>query len=77
MVIKILGSGCPNCKKLEQNARTAAETLNLNATFEKVTAIDDIIDYGVMKTPGLVIDEVLKSTGKVLSVDEIIDILKA
>ena len=76
MHIKILGSGCPNCKKLEENARKAVETLNLEATYEKVTAIDDIIDYGVMKTPGLVINETLKSAGKVLSVDEIIAILK-
>lgn len=76
MIIKILGSGCPNCKKMEENARKAVETLNLEATYEKVTAIDDIIDYGVMKTPGLVINETLKSAGKVLSVDEIIAILK-
>lgn len=76
MVIKILGSGCPNCKKLEQNTIKALESLDLKATIEKVTSIDDIIDYGVMKTPGLVIDETLKSSGKVLTVEEIITILE-
>ncbi|MFU8793334.1 MAG: thioredoxin family protein [Acholeplasmataceae bacterium] len=75
MVIKILGSGCPNCKKLEENTIKALEALKLEATIEKVTAIDDIIDYGIMKTPGLVIDDKVKSYGKVLTVQEIIDII--
>ncbi len=71
MIIKILGTGCPKCKKLEENARQAASELGLTAEIEKVADLDDIMDYGVMMTPALVIDEKVKSSGKVASVDEI------
>lgn len=71
MHIKILGKGCKNCDKLAQNAKTAAEDLGINATIEKVTDLDDIVNYGVMKTPALVVDESLKSQGKVLAVSQI------
>ncbi|HOJ63182.1 MAG TPA: thioredoxin family protein [Spirochaetota bacterium] len=71
MVIKILGTGCPKCKTLEENARKAIEMAGVNATIEKVTEINKIMDYGVMMTPALVIDEIVKSVGKVLSPDEI------
>ncbi|MGE5631061.1 MAG: thioredoxin family protein [Caulobacteraceae bacterium] len=71
MVIKILGPGCANCKKLEENAREAAVQLGIDATIEKVTDFKDILSYGVMKTPGLVVDEQLKANGRVLTVDEI------
>ncbi len=71
MIIKILGSGCANCKKLEENARKAAEELGLDAAIEKVTDFKDILSYGVMKTPGIVVDEQLKSSGRLLTVEEI------
>lgn len=71
MNIKILGTGCTNCKKLEENARKAVEELGLDATIEKVTEIKDIMKYGVMKTPALVVDEKVKIMGRVATSDEI------
>lgn len=71
MIIKILGSGCPNCKKLHENTEEAVKSLGLDAAIEEVMDIDKIIDYGVMKTPALVVDEKVKSSGRVLSTDEI------
>lgn len=75
MVIKILGTGCPRCKALEEAARTAASELNIEANFEKVEDIVDIMNYGVMHTPGLVIDEKVILTGRVPSVNELKDLL--
>jgi len=72
MVIKILGTGCPKCKLLEEHAKKAIESSGISATIEKITDINKIIDYGVMATPGIVIDEKVVSTGKVLSVEEIV-----
>ena len=71
MNIKILGSGCANCQKLEALAKQAAEELNISANFEKVKEINKIIDYGIARTPGLVINEEVKSAGKIPSLDEI------
>ncbi len=75
MIIKILGGGCPNCKKLHENTEEALKELNLEATIEEVKDIDQIIDYGVMKTPALVVDEKVKSSGRVLSTAEIKQLL--
>lgn len=77
MVIKVLGTGCKNCIKLEENVKQALKELNLEAEVVKVKDFDQILDYGVMKTPGLVIDEVVKVSGRVPSVEEIKNILKA
>ncbi|WP_058485017.1 thioredoxin family protein [Defluviitalea phaphyphila] len=71
MVIKILGSGCANCKKLEANAREAVKELGIEATIEKVQDFKDIMAYGVMKTPALVVDEKVKVMGRVPSVEDI------
>ncbi|WP_139905453.1 thioredoxin family protein [Clostridium thermarum] len=71
MVIKVLGTGCANCKKLEANTRQAVEELGLDAVIEKVTDIKDIMKYGVMKTPALVVDEKVKIMGRVPSAEEI------
>lgn len=71
MKIKILGSGCSNCKKLEENARKAVEELNLEAEIIKVQDIKDIMSYGVMRTPAIVINEKVKMYGKVSSTEEI------
>lgn len=71
MVIKILGAGCMNCKKLETNVRKAVEELGIEASIEKVTDIKDIVSYGVMRTPALVVDEQVKIMGKVPTAEEI------
>jgi len=71
MVIKILGTGCPNCLKLEEMTKKAAQELNVNAEFVKVKEIDKILEYGIARTPGLVIDEVVKSSGRIPSIDQI------
>ncbi len=71
MVIKILGTGCPKCKQLEENAKKSVELAGVDATIEKVTELNKIMDYGVMMTPALVVDEVVKSAGKVLNPEEI------
>lgn len=75
MIIKILGSGCKNCEVLHKNAESAVKSLNLEAKIEKITDMVEIMKYGVMSTPGLVIDEDVKSAGRVLSESEIIKIL--
>jgi len=71
MVIKILGTGCPKCKKLEANAKEAVKEAGVTAAVEKVTDLNDIMSYNVVMTPGLVIDEEVKASGKVLSVEQI------
>ena len=71
MIIKILGTGCSNCKKLEANAKKAVEELGADATIEKVTDMKDIMGYGVMRTPAIVINEKVKMYGKICTVDEI------
>ena len=69
--IQILGSGCPKCKTLTANAEAAVAALGIEATVEKVDKIQDILKFGVMMTPALVVDGQVKSTGKVLSAEEI------
>lgn len=71
MIIKILGTGCANCKRLEENTRKAVVELGLDVSIEKVTDIKDIMKYGVMKTPALVVDEKVKIMGRVPTADEI------
>ena len=75
--IKVLGSGCANCKRLEQIARKAVEDLGVEAEIEKVTNYNDIMKYPILSTPGLVINEELVSSGRIPSQDEITDWLKA
>lgn len=72
MIIKILGTGCSKCKKLEDNAKQALEKSGVTGEVVKVQEIKDIMKYGVMSTPALVVDEVVKCFGKVPSVDEIV-----
>jgi small redox-active disulfide protein 2 len=71
MIIKILGSGCKKCVTLGENARAAAEAAGKQAEIVKVTDFAEIAGYGVMSTPGLVIDEKLVSVGKVLTAEDI------
>ena len=76
MIIKILGTGCPKCKKLEANALLAIEQAGIEATVEKVTDLNAIMNFGVMMTPALVIGEKVVSSGKVLSPEEIKAIIR-
>lgn len=71
MIIKILGSGCSNCKKLEANAKEAVKELGIEATIEKVEDFKEIMAYGVMKTPALVVDEKVKVMGRIPKVEDI------
>ena len=75
MLIKVLGPGCANCKRLEDRTREAVTDLGLDAQIEKVTDYAEIAGYGVMKTPGLVIDEKLVVSGRVPTTREITDLL--
>jgi len=68
--IQILGTGCHKCKKLAKNAEAAAKELGIGFEIEKITDIDEIMKFGVMMTPALVVDGEVKGTGKVLSVVE-------
>jgi len=69
--IKVLGTGCPKCKLLTANAEAAVKALGLDATVEKVEKIQDILAFGVMMTPALVVDGVVKCAGRVPGEDEI------
>lgn len=73
--IQILGTGCPKCKKLAENAEAAAKELELEFEIEKVTDINEIMKFGVMMTPALAVDGEVKVVGKVLTQDEIKKIL--
>ena len=75
MVIKVLGSGCANCSKLEDLARQASEQLGLDAQIVKVTDMAEIMGYGVMSTPALVVDEELRLSGRVPKLEEVVSIL--
>ncbi len=69
--IQILGTGCPKCRTLTANAEAAVKSLGIEAQIEKVEKIPDIMKFGVMVTPALVVDGVVRSAGKVLSADDI------
>ena len=69
--IQILGTGCPKCKKLAENADAAAKELGIQYELEKVTNIKDIMSFGVMMTPALIVDGDVKTAGKVPSVEDI------
>lgn len=75
MHIKILGPGCKNCVNLERNTRAALAEMNLEAEITKVTNYPDIVAYGIMSTPGLVVDEQVIVSGRVPKPAEIKDLL--
>ena len=77
MKIQILGTGCPKCKTLAANAQAAVEQLDLDCAIEKVADINQIMSFGVMVTPALAIDGQVKSAGKLLSTEQIKQILTA
>lgn len=73
--VKVLGSGCANCLKLEQLVRQVTDELGMEAAVEKVTDFATILHYGVMKTPGLVVNERLLVSGRVPPLDEVRQLL--
>ena len=75
MKIQILGTGCPKCTSLAENARKAIEELGIDAEVVKVTELNDILAFGVMMTPALAIENEVKKVGKLLTVEEIKELL--
>ncbi len=75
--LQILGMGCPKCKKLTELSEQAAKELGMNYEMIKVTDIKEIMNFGVMMTPALVVDGEVKIAGKIPSVDEIKRMLKS
>ncbi len=77
MEIKILGMGCPKCKRVEALAREAASEVGANATFTKIENMDGIMAYDVMSTPALVIEEEVKASGRIPRKEEIAEWIRA
>jgi small redox-active disulfide protein 2 len=71
ITIKVLGSGCANCKRVEQMARQAATDLAVDAEVTKVTEYADIMKYGILSTPGLVVNEKVVCSGRIPNASEI------
>jgi small redox-active disulfide protein 2 len=71
MIVKILGGGCPRCERLEKVAREAAGELGVEAEFVKVKKMNEIMAYDILETPALVIDEQVKSFGRIPAKEEI------
>jgi small redox-active disulfide protein 2 len=76
MVVKILGGGCPRCERLEKVAREAAAELGVTPEFIKVKNMNEIMKYEILETPALVIDEQVKSFGRIPAKEEIKDWLR-
>jgi small redox-active disulfide protein 2 len=76
MKIQVLGTGCAKCKQLTANAEKAVAELGLSVAVEKVEDIREIMKFKVMSTPALVVDGLVKSTGKVLSPEALRDLLR-
>lgn len=76
MNVKILGSGCKNCLTLTENVKSALNDMKIEANIEKVTDFKEISSYGILSTPGLVIDEKIVSYGKVLKSEDVKKIIE-
>lgn len=74
--VKVLGTGCKKCQNLENKVRELVASNNIDATVEKVTDIQEMVNYGIMMTPGLIINEKVKSFGIIPKDDQIINWLK-
>ncbi len=78
MVIKVLGPGCANCHKLEEIAKQAVKELGIEAKIEKITDIGQIAMHGIISTPGLIVNEKIRHSGKPLpSLDKVKELIKA
>lgn len=75
--IKILGPGCANCRKLEEIVRQSVDALKLEAQIVKVTDMQQILAYDILKTPGLVIDEKLVMSGRVPTPEAVAELIKS
>jgi small redox-active disulfide protein 2 len=75
--IKILGTGCAKCNKLYELTKEAVEALGIENELSKIDDIQEIMKYGIMMTPALIVDDEVKTVGKVPSVDELKEILSA
>jgi len=75
MDIKVLGTGCPKCKKLEATAQEAVKEAGIDANITKVEDMNDIMQYGVMVTPALVVDEKVVMSGKVPKKEELLKLI--
>lgn len=75
MKIQILGTGCPKCKQMAELAESAAQELGVDYELEKVTEVEDILNFGVLMTPGLVVDGEVKVVGKVPTLPEMKEFL--
>lgn len=76
MIVKILGAGCKKCKTLEEKVREIIQLNNIDAAVEKVSDIQEMIKYGIMMTPGLVVNEQVKSSGVIPKDDQLLNWLK-
>lgn len=74
--VKVLGTGCKKCQNLENKVRELVASNNIEATVEKVTDIQEMVNYGIMMTPGLIINEKVKSFGIIPKDEQIINWLK-
>jgi len=74
--IQILGTGCPKCKKLTELTEQATKELGIEYEIEKVTNINDIMNFGIMMTPGLAVDGEVKVAGEIPNIEEIKEMLK-
>ena len=74
--VKVLGSGCANCKRLEASVRKVSEETGLSAEIEKITDFDEIVQWGILATPGLVVDGKVVAAGRIPSEKEIAGWLK-
>lgn len=75
MEIKVLGTGCAKCRQLEKTVRQAVDEMGIDAQVEKVTELTDIMSYGIMSTPGLVIDGEVRLAGRLPKLEEMKSIL--
>lgn len=73
--ISILGTGCPKCRKLYENAQAAVASMGVEASVKKVEKVADIVAYGVLTTPAIAVDGKVRSAGKVLSPEQITELL--
>jgi small redox-active disulfide protein 2 len=76
MNIKILGIGCPKCRRLEEKVKELLSANNITADIEKITDVNEMMKYNIMMTPGLVINEKLKSTGNIPKDEQILNWIK-
>ncbi|MFA5408343.1 MAG: thioredoxin family protein [Bacilli bacterium] len=76
MIVKVLGSGCPSCKRLYENAREAASSVGGNIEVQYITDLKEIMASGVMSMPALVINDKVISVGRIVTVNEIIEMIR-